>query len=45
MNATALNLWLAVALAVIVILASVVQLRAPTAHLGRRAARPRGCSG
>ncbi|WP_312706359.1 hypothetical protein [Stenotrophomonas sp.] len=39
MNATALNLWLAVALAVIVILASVVQLRAPTAHRGRRAAR------
>ena len=39
MNAIALNLWLAVALAVIVILASVPQLRATTAHHGRRAAR------
>jgi len=39
MNATALNLWLAVALAVIVIIASVLQLRARTAHRGRRAVR------
>ncbi len=39
MNAPALNLWLAVALAAIVILASVLQLRAPTAHRGRRAVR------
>lgn len=39
MNASTLNPWLAAALAVIVIVASVMQLRAPTAHRGRRAAR------
>ncbi|AWH51784.1 hypothetical protein C1924_00540 [Stenotrophomonas sp. ESTM1D_MKCIP4_1] len=39
MNATSLNLWLALALAAIVLIASVLQLRAPTAHRGRRAVR------
>ena len=39
MNAPALNLWLAMALAAIVVIASVLQLRAPTAHRGRRAVR------
>ena len=39
MTATALNLWLAVALAIIVAVASVLQLRTPTAHRGRRVVR------
>lgn len=39
MNTIPLNLLLALALAAIVIIASALQLRAPTAHRGRRAAR------
>ncbi|HDS1580961.1 TPA: hypothetical protein QEL15_003060 [Stenotrophomonas maltophilia] len=36
MNASAMNLWIAVALAVVVVIASVRQLRGNTAHPGRR---------
>lgn len=36
MNASAVNLWIAVALAVVVVIASVRQLRGNTAHPGRR---------
>ncbi|MDT3486423.1 hypothetical protein [Stenotrophomonas maltophilia] len=36
MNASSLNLWIALALAVVVVIASVRQLRGSTAHPGRR---------
>ncbi|MGE6334469.1 hypothetical protein ACQKDV_15420, partial [Stenotrophomonas sp. NPDC077659] len=39
MSAPAVNLWLGIGLAAIVIIASALQLRAPTAHRGRRMAR------